>query len=64
MNTEVKMQVRLPIGIRDALAEDARTNHRSMNGQLIAILSKHFRAIKLESEACASGRKPVPKPNN
>jgi hypothetical protein len=64
MNAEVKMQVRLPVGVRDALAEDARNNHRSMNGQLIAILSKHFRAIELQSDACVGGRKPGPKSNN
>jgi hypothetical protein len=58
MKTEVKMQVRLPTGIRDELAEDARNNHRSMNGQLLAILTKHFRSIKLDSEACNSGPRP------
>lgn len=56
MKSEVKMQVRLPTAIRDALAEDARNNHRSMNGQLIAILTKHFRNVKLDSEAHTDGR--------
>jgi hypothetical protein len=46
MKAEVKMQVRLPVEIRDLLAEDARNNHRSMNGQLIAILAKYFRSIQ------------------
>lgn len=45
MKSEVKMQVRLPTHIRDELAEDASNNHRSMNGQLIAILTEHFQSI-------------------
>lgn len=45
MKTEVKMQVRLPTHIRDELAQDASNNHRSMNGQLIAILTEHFQSI-------------------
>lgn len=51
MKSEVKMQVRLPTQIRDELAEDARNNHRSMNGQLIAILTKHFQSIAPRPEA-------------
>lgn len=47
MRTEVKMQVRLPTHIRDELAKDASNNHRSMNGQLIAILAAHFQSIAL-----------------
>jgi hypothetical protein len=45
MKAEVKFQVRLPVEIRDALARDAINSHRSMNGQVIAILRAHFRAI-------------------
>jgi hypothetical protein len=50
MTAEIKMQVRIPSSIRDALAKDAKNNHRSMNGQLIAILSEHFRTIRLDFE--------------
>jgi hypothetical protein len=50
MRQEVKMQVRLPVEIRDALAADARNNERSMNGQLIAILKERFRLTSLGSE--------------
>jgi hypothetical protein len=53
MKAEVKMQVRLPTHIRDALAEDASNNHRSMNGQLIAILAEHFRSIQQKAETDA-----------
>ncbi|RDU99193.1 Arc family DNA-binding protein [Trinickia dinghuensis] len=47
MKAEVKMQVRLPTEIRDALARDAKNNERSMNGQIIAILKEHLRAVGL-----------------
>lgn len=57
MKAEVKMQVRFPIQIRDLLAEDARNNHRSMNGQLIAILTNHFQMLKLDTEAESAGRR-------
>jgi len=57
MKVEVKMQVRLPAYIRDALKEAARDNHRSMNGQIVAILSEHFRATKVGPDPCKSGRK-------
>ncbi|WP_321810106.1 Arc family DNA-binding protein [Burkholderia sp. BCC1985] len=50
MKAEVKMQVRLPTEIRDALAQDAKNNERSMNGQIIAILKEHFRAAGLTKE--------------
>lgn len=56
MKAEVKMQLRLPVEIRDLLAEDARNNHRSMNGQIVAILTKHFRAIQSKSEAEKAGQ--------
>lgn len=47
MKSEVKMQVRLPTEIRDALSQDAKNNNRSMNGQIIAILKEHFKAAGL-----------------
>jgi len=50
MKAEVKMQVRLPTDIRDALAQDAKNNQRSMNGQIIAILKEHLRAVGLASD--------------
>lgn len=50
MKAEVKMQVRLPIEIRDALAQDAKNNERSMNGQIIAILKEHLRAVGLAGD--------------
>jgi hypothetical protein len=49
MKAEVKMQVRLPAEIRDALAQDAKNNQRSMNGQIIAVLKEHFIATGLLS---------------
>lgn len=51
MQHEVKMQLRLPAEIRDALALDARNNHRSMNGQIIAILSAHFLRLGIGTES-------------
>lgn len=51
MRDEVKLQLRLPVEIRDALAADARNNNRSMNGQVIAILKEHFRAIGHEARS-------------
>lgn len=56
MKTEVKMQVRLPIHIRDELAQDASNNHRSMNGQLIAILTEHFQSIASPEAAKTKSR--------
>lgn len=50
MKAEVKMQVRLPTEIRDALAQDAKNNERSMNGQIIAILKEHLRAVGLTGD--------------
>ena len=50
MRHEVKLQLRLPVEVRDALAVDARNNERSMNGQIIAILKEHFRGIGLGAE--------------
>ena len=50
MKAEVKMQVRLPTEIRDALAQDAKNNQRSMNGQIIAILKEHLRAVGLTGD--------------
>jgi hypothetical protein len=50
MKAEVKLQLRLPMEIRNALAVDAANNHRSMNGQVIAILAERFRAIGLPTE--------------
>lgn len=54
MKAEVKMQVRLPVEIRDALSQDAKNNNRSMNGQIIAILKEHLKAAGL-----TDGRTPV-----
>ncbi|MFT0167523.1 Arc family DNA-binding protein [Paraburkholderia mimosarum] len=54
MKAEVKMQVRLPAEIRDALELDAKNNQRSMNGQIIAVLKEHF---------IEAGLWPVPHPD-
>lgn len=56
MKAEVKLQLRLPVGLRDAVVIDATNNHRSMNGQVIAILSDHFKAIGIPTEAKAKPR--------
>lgn len=55
MQHEVKVQLRLPVEIRDALALDARNNDRSMNSQVIAILRQHFRAIGIGTETQRPG---------
>ncbi|TAM50194.1 MAG: Arc family DNA-binding protein [Paraburkholderia sp.] len=56
MKHEVKMQLRLPVEIRDALAADARDNNRSMNGQIIAILKEHFRSIGVDTGSSSSSK--------
>lgn len=48
MKAEVRMQVRMPAQLRDALAKEAKNNHRSMNGQLLTILAEHFRSVQLD----------------
>lgn len=57
MKAQIKLQVRLPPEMRDALEQDARNNERSMNGQILFILKEHFRREGISAE---SGRIAVP----
>jgi hypothetical protein len=41
-----RIMTRLPLEIRDFLAEDAKRNRRSMNSHLIAILEERKREIE------------------
>lgn len=40
MNTETKTTLRLPQGVHARLKERAKVNHRSTNGELVAILEQ------------------------
>lgn len=51
MKAQIKLQLRLPQEMRDALEQDARNNERSMNGQILFILKEHFRKAGITSES-------------
>lgn len=43
--TQTRMTTRLPKGLADALAARAQANHRSVNGELCAILSEVLKGV-------------------
>lgn len=43
MKNEVKIQLRLPIEVRDWFAKFSANNSRSMNGQMIALMQEKMR---------------------
>lgn len=51
MKAQIKLQVRLPPEMRDALEQDAKNNERSMNGQILFILKEHFRKEGISPES-------------
>lgn len=51
MKAQIKLQLRLPQEMRDALEQDAKNNERSMNGQILFILKEHFRKVGITSES-------------
>jgi plasmid stability protein len=50
MNEEVKLQLRLPIDVRDWLKIDAKSHERSMNGQMVAILKEMMAVSATKNE--------------
>ncbi|MGI4847558.1 MAG: Arc family DNA-binding protein [Janthinobacterium lividum] len=52
MRKDAKIQLRLPVSIRDWFAEFAAKNNRSMNGQMIVMLEECKE--KQESQKCAA----------
>lgn len=38
MSKEVKLQLRLPVDVRDWLKSESKAHDRSMNGQMVAFL--------------------------
>ena len=52
-NEEVRWTVRLPRRLRDAVREAAEAEHRSLNGQLVAIVEAF---VKQREQAGAVGK--------
>jgi hypothetical protein len=44
--TMIRMQIRLPVEIRDFLAREAKDQSRSMNGQLIEFLKEKMKEVE------------------
>ena len=45
-----KFMLRMPDGMRERIAEKARVNNRSMNSEIVAILSAHYPAEPTPAE--------------
>jgi len=52
----IRMQIRIPVKVRDFLAEEAKENSRSMNGQLVEILKERMRDAEKRREQQADHR--------
>lgn len=44
MSEEVKLQLRLPLDVRDWLRGESKSHDRSMNGQMVAILKEKMKS--------------------
>lgn len=56
--TADKFVVRLPDGMRERIAEVARSHHRSMNSEIIARLERTLVA-EVDADASAGGKQPL-----
>lgn len=50
MSQEVKIQLRLPVDVRDWLKVDAKSHERSMNGQMVAMLKEMMAVSAAKNE--------------